>query len=230
MKKIIIIDDNTQELELISSHIQKEFQQTSLDVEITSLNDPFLYDFSISYDIIFIDIEMPKNGIQLANEIYIKYPLSKLIFITHRDDLVFDSFQAHPFQFIKKELFIDSIAQTVRALEKYYILVDKTIEFKSTAGLIKIKVNDIDYIESHNHRCTLHTKNNQVIIWNKLNEIESMINAPQMCRVHQSYLVNLTKVSHLEQNGLYIQSHYIPISRAKKNTVKESYLQYTSDL
>ena len=43
------------------------------------------------------------DGISYARSIKKKYPLSRIIFVSYRSDLVFDAIQVFPFSFVRKE-------------------------------------------------------------------------------------------------------------------------------
>ena len=82
MINIALIDDNLSDLNTLKSFIDKYTESDELDshieVNITTYNDPtlFLNENNFKYDLIFLDIEMPKiNGISLKSQICIKYSL-----------------------------------------------------------------------------------------------------------------------------------------------------------
>jgi two-component SAPR family response regulator len=58
---------------------------------------------STYFDVIFLDIDMPEiTGFDAAKKVKEISPESKIIFVTSKHDLVYNSFEYQPFYFIRK--------------------------------------------------------------------------------------------------------------------------------
>ena len=84
--------------------IENEIQKYTNNYVIDKINDPNILDLNKYYDVLLLEIEMIKDGIELAKEYLIYHKKTKIIFISNHIDRFFDIFDVHPFYFIKKDL------------------------------------------------------------------------------------------------------------------------------
>ena len=67
------------------------------------------------YDLVFLDIDMPKySGMDVAEEIRKKSADTDIIFVSNREDRVFETFSVQPFGFIRKNCFTEDLNATLR--------------------------------------------------------------------------------------------------------------------
>lgn len=100
--KCCVLEDCNRDLNQIISCIQAE-NNLNDQLSITSYTSASQIDLTTDiFDILLLDIDLPdKSGIDFAND-YIKiYPNTKIIFISSHNELVFDSFKVHPYNFIR---------------------------------------------------------------------------------------------------------------------------------
>ena len=96
---ILICDDNTAFAMQLQKDISEYFHNPNMNINVVT--DHF-DQIEGTYDVIFMDIELnDKNGIEIA-----KYHKDKhnclVIFTSSHENLVFNTFQVEPFQFIRK--------------------------------------------------------------------------------------------------------------------------------
>ena len=156
MYKVIIIDDNKNDLNMMKNKIIN-----CNKLELECFQDVSKIDMNKNYDAVFIDIDMPMmNGIDFANQYKLKHLDTFIIFVTNHSELVFDTFKVHPFDFIRKEHFDLEIE---RVIEELMFLLDKKnkkIQVKSNGEIIQIKLVDILFCESNKHNCYIYKNNN----------------------------------------------------------------------
>ncbi len=103
---VAICDDDKPMLIHISDTVKKEFLRLGLNVDIASFDNPLslINSHKINnYGIIFLDIDMPDmDGIEAGKIIKNLSSKTLVIFLTSKDELVYKSFEAHPFCFIRK--------------------------------------------------------------------------------------------------------------------------------
>ncbi|MEE1219219.1 MAG: response regulator [Ruminococcus sp.] len=105
--KILIIDDEKTFAENLRVFVEKVFSEMHTVLEITVTDDSkFVLYNSKQYDVILLDIEMPDcSGIKLASKLNEKNSNDDkphIIFVTNRDELVFDALKQQPFSFVRK--------------------------------------------------------------------------------------------------------------------------------
>ena len=75
---IALVDNNEQELEISSSLIENEIQKYTNNYVIDKINDPNILDLNKYYDVLLLEIEMIKDGIELAKEYLIYHKKTKI--------------------------------------------------------------------------------------------------------------------------------------------------------
>jgi DNA-binding LytR/AlgR family response regulator len=95
------------------------------------------------------------------------------------------------------------------------------IFIKTENRLEKVNLADIVYIEGMRDYRRIHTLNKKIMTLQNFNELELVIPAHLICRVHKSYMVALHKIESIERSRIIIADLVIPISE----TYKEQFFQ-----
>jgi DNA-binding LytR/AlgR family response regulator len=80
---------------------------------------------------------------------------------------------------------------------------------------------DILYIEGMRDYLRIHTSSKKIMTLQSFNELEQLIPAHIICRVHKSYMVAVNKIESIERSRIKIADQLIPVSE----TYKEAFLQ-----
>ena len=156
-----LVDDDKGSIDIIAAALVETFKKHSIVPSyrkyITASS--FLADYDeFPADILFCDIEMPQmDGIELCKRI----PENKkpvIIFISNREDKVFDSLSVHPFGFIRKKNFLKDISDvisnylsTISKRNKDSIVL-KTLNEKN----VVLEIDKIMYVESSRKHQYIH--------------------------------------------------------------------------
>ena len=175
-----------------------------------------------AFDCIFLDIQMKGiNGIECARKIREKDSHVILVFLSAISDYVFEGYEVNAIRYLLKPLNVQKchelldIIQNSIEKESAYLLINKT----------KINCDDITYIESYGHYCSIHAKE----------VIESKISIGELCRqlpdefiqVHRSFLVNLKHVEAIQKDQCILEDQsIIPISRSSVKKVNEAFMAF----
>ena len=228
MINIGIVDDNEQELSMIHNLIKEELDNHETVTKIECFNDPHDIDLDQHYDIFFLDIDMQINGIEFAKDIQDNNSNCIIVFITNRHDKVFDSFQVHPYDFIKKHELKTHVKPMIEGILNIIDIDNLVINVRTKEGTVKVNSKNIKYIESINHRCIIHTSTNEITSWCKLANFEMQLVSLDFFRIHQSFIINWNYVSNYQSSSLMIDDKEFPISRSKIKEAKKSRLEHLS--
>lgn len=178
-------------------------------------------------DILFMDIQLNhSNGIDFVskNAKYLKD--TQLIYITGYDEYIEDTFKTDPIYVLRKPLSEDKIASSYKkALDKInngnaYII------FKTLKETIKIKINNLLYMESKGRLIDIHTSKEVKTIYAKLSDIE-LENKDKFVRIHKSFLVNISKIKIYKYNKITLENNIeLPISRSHQKECKEKIMSF----
>ena len=180
-------------------------------------------------DLIFLDVEMPgANGFELLDSITYS-PM--IILTTSKTEYAFDAFQYHVNDYLKKPFtykrFLEAIqklqqpgpdpAPTQPAPAAAAQPADSEFLFiKSEDKLIKLKKDDILFLESMRDYVKFVTPGKSYITYSTLKNMEEKLNGPTFLKVHRSYIVNITKIDDIRGNTIYLLGNQVPIGKGHK--------------
>lgn len=184
-----------------------------------------------SFDIIFLDIEMPSiTGLEVAKQIRQNNFDVLIIFITSHPNFMSASFKVEAFDFLTKPLDTEELyAVLERCLQKYRQKHGQ-IKVRTPLGVAVIQLNDVMYIYSEKHYINFILNNDTTIrTLMTLNQLEAELTLyRQFARCHQSYIVNFDYVVEVQRTKILLKNYMdsLPVSRAYKESVKEKFLLY----
>ncbi len=219
--KICICDDDI----LLCQNLKMMIQKHGLHV-ITEFHSAeemlFECENQFPFDCIFLDIQMKeKNGIECARKIREYDKKVSIIFLSAIRDYVFEGYEVSAIRYLLKPLeqakcfeVLDLVEASLE-MEHHYLYVNKT----------KVDCEDILYIESYGHYCTIHGEKN----------VETKSSLSELCgklpegfvQTHRSYVVNLARVeSVLNDQCLLEDGSRIPISRSSVKKVNQAFMEH----
>lgn len=200
-------------------------------------------------DIILLDIQLKgeMNGIALAEKILLTHDIPIIYVTANTDDAHFNQARAtRPYAFISKpfkkldlqraiELTLSRLkleiekseyeneAGSVEPLEDTYLLKDR-IFIRHKERLIKIFLEDIQYVEAERNYCKVQTIKTKYTLSVPLKTLEDKLPSPLFLRVHRSFMVNLKHIDELGDTYLMIDKQTIPINKETKELLKQKLL------
>ena len=100
-------------------------------------------------------------------------------------------------------------------------VIQDSIFLKVDSKLIKVKINDILYIEAKGDYALFKTAEKGFIVHTTMKRVEERLSDHNFVKVHRSYVINLSKIVDIEESNLLIEHKVIPISRANKEALIE---------
>lgn len=96
---------------------------------------------------------------------------------------------------------------------------DKFLYIKSEYKLVKVRFDDILYIEGLKDYIKVYLVDNKKPVLSLMNmkKLEDFLPHPPFMRVHRSFIVNMTKVEMIDRGRIIIGSTIIPVSESYKN-------------
>lgn len=228
MYHFAIIDDNRLELDLIANVLNKECQHHHLESTITTYNDPLTFDFTIKYDAIFLDIEMPQeDGFSFASRLN-NYYETKIIIVTNHSEHITNIFNIHPYHFINKQYLhleiINVCNQLFKVLEDSPYLTGYIFDRKKN-----IKIKNIYYIVVEDHLCYiyLYRNNNLISIRETITNIENQFLNTGLIRINRSTIINMLHIKEIKKNKIVLNNNIrLTISPAYNKHFNKHYQKY----
>jgi DNA-binding LytR/AlgR family response regulator len=93
------------------------------------------------------------------------------------------------------------------------------IFIKSEKRIEKVELGDILYAEVLGNYMTIHTDRKKIIAYLTMKSLESQLSSADFIKIHQSFLVNCSKIESVEGNDLKVGEKSLPISRNYRDSV-----------
>ena len=226
--RILICDDEEHFLLLLEDYIKDYMRNRYIKCSIrTTTNPTAVLNSKESYDLAFLDIQMPINGIELAKELKQRNSRIVLFFITNYEEFQDDAMDLRAFRFYEKPF----------DAERLYAGLDKAMEYidgsyvdfylYNNGSQQRVLVDDILYITRENRKVVMVT--NKSIYNTRESFVEWMEKLPPLFfyQVHNSYFVNLHYVDKYDYKELIMSNgERIPIAPRKQSAFHSFWFEY----
>lgn len=174
--------------------------------------------------LIFLDIEMPEmSGIDFLNTLLTP---PQVVIISSKEEYAIQAFDYSVTDYLLKPI---TYARYFKAVSKAYEIfnkgranvdVEKEIFIKKNSSLVRIKYNDILWIEALENYVVINTINDKFTIHFTMKSIENQLPSIKFKRVHRSFIVNISRITSIEDNSVIIKLNeikkVIPIGKSYK--------------
>jgi DNA-binding LytR/AlgR family response regulator len=226
MKKLscIIVDDEPVARKILHEFVEQvPFLDLQGKFENATKAQSFLGNNEV--DIVFLDIEMPKvSGLQMLQTMHID---SLVILTTAFPQYALEGYELDIIDYLLKPFAFNRFHKAVQKAREYYQMKNNAVThltpsyifIKIDKRIEKIELNDILYAESVCNYVSVHTATKKIIAYLTMKSLESQLPASDFIKIHQSYLVNCSKIEAIEGNEIKLSSISLPISRNYRETV-----------
>lgn len=223
----LIVDDETLAQELIETHLKK-----IPDIKIVAKCHTAMEALRVlnehEIDIMFLDIKMPDlTGIELLKSLE-KPPYT--IFTTAYSEYALESYELNVVDYLLKPVRFDRFFKAMNKVlallngndkeaipEKSNTDTENYIFVKSEYKAIKIRFEEIIYVESIQKYVRFHLKEKKVMSLMSLSTVDSLLPDQQFFRCQKSFIANLNEVEGIDGNQLLMSSgDKVPVSKTLK--------------
>ncbi len=234
MLKIVICDDEEIIVNYVEKLIRESIKENMLVYKYTDgkkLKEDNKKEKLKDINILFIDIKINENnGIEIAKIMQKENQDLKIIYMTAYSQYSEEIFQTTPTYLLLKPLKKDKFKEAITKALKESKKGEGIKTFSVKGKIFNIKVNNIKYIESNKRVAIIHENDLIRKIYAKLNELEEIL-PKQFIRCHQSYIINLDKVSELSSHEFVLSTgERVPISQLKYKETKDLFIQYLGEV
>jgi DNA-binding LytR/AlgR family response regulator len=226
MKKLrcIIIDDEPVARKILREFTEKiPFLELQGQFENAMQARTFLQDNAT--DLLFLDIEMPKlSGIEFLQEMHFR-PL--VILTTAFPQYALAGYELDIIDYLLKPFAFNRFLKAVQKAREFKEMKEASLPgatatfifVRSEKRIEKIELGDILYIESLGNYAGIYTESKRITAYLTLKSLESQLPATGFIKIHQSYLVNFSRITAIEGNELKLGPKTLPIGRNYKDAV-----------
>ena len=226
----IIVDDDKLSCKVLSELVRRSSFLNLLGVfdnAISARNDLMTRS---DIDLIFLDIHMPvMDGFDFIGSL--ENPPS-IIMVTNNENLAVKAFDFDVIDYLLKPVvyarFCKAVDKVVRYQNKNISenLGQQEIFIKKGSALVKLKLNDIVFVEALENYVVVNSNTEKYTIHFTMKAIEQQLPSMLFIRVHRSYIVNKSRINMIRDNFLEISdlndNSSIPIGKSyRDNLLKE---------
>lgn len=220
MLRIAVVEDEKLYSDLLLSYFERVRVEEKIELSCTLFWDgmSFLDEYDSRFDIVFMDIAMPHmNGLEAAKRLREKDRLVPLIFITALAQYAIKGYEVDALDFLVKpvqyELFLLKLKKAIFYLNKD---AETSYTITTSAGMQKVPVRDIRYIESSKHYLIFHTASGEVKMRGSMKDILPFFLDKGFAAINSSLLINLCAVENVKGSEAVVAGERLLIARVYK--------------
>lgn len=171
-------------------------------------------------DLIFLDIRMKKlSGIQFLESLKIK---PKIIITSAYDEYALKGYELDVTDYLLKPFSFDRFVKSVDKVHNELINNNSNnkpdcIFIKTEYRIEKVKLSSILYIQGMKDYLQIHTTDKKIMTLQSFKNLIQYLPQKEFVRVHNSYMVSISRIDSIERNRIKIGVNLIPISDSYKN-------------
>jgi two-component system LytT family response regulator len=219
--KCIAIDDEPLALQQVAAYVQK-IPYLELIGQCSSAFQALELLEKQQVNLMFVDINMPDlNGLEFVKSLTQK-PL--LIFTTAYSEYALEGFKVDALDYLLKPFSFAEFSKAAGKARSQFELMqnvpeklesnDEFLFIKSEYKLLRVNLNDIQFIEGMKEYVRIHiTGQKPIMTLLSMKSLEAKLPENKFMRVHRSYIVNLEKVTTVERLTIvFDDKNRIPVS------------------
>ncbi len=231
--RLAICDDDAEILSAISGAIVNEFRRHDISAEVKLFRRAKDLEAKMKeqdFDLLFLDIDMPgMDGITFAKKIRQWNSHTEIIFVSNREDKVFDALRTSPEGFIRKSRFLEDVPAVIDLwIQNRPQEQDNQLVIQDREGTVTVQLDQVLYIESYDKVQELHLSDQKdpMEIRRSMQELEEALTPKGFLRVHKGYLVNYKFIRRLENTEVVLTNgEKIPMSRRRVQEIRNQYME-----
>jgi len=225
----IIVDDEPNAVSLLEMFIR---QNTGWDLRAKCYDarEALAFLKNDNVDLIFLDINMPQlTGMEMAA---LLPPSTHIVFTTAYSEYAAESYSFPTIDYLLKPITLKRFYAAMQKIDAFFartgtppreaappsaeaapalIKEDEYFFIKSGRTLQKVLLKDILYIEGEKEYARIVTPEQRLLVYRRLKDIEDQLSL-SFARIHNSYIVNLSRLDAIKDNHVFIGTIQIPIS------------------
>lgn len=242
--KIIIVDDESRARSMLSSLLEEFVEGIEIVGTANSVEEAISVIKKVKPELVFLDIQMPGgNGFTLFD--HFENPKFEVIFTTAYDQYAIEAIKKSALDYIMKPIGVEELIDAIEKFktkrknktdepEESFVFLDYEdagkqnlkIAISNIKGFELIKLKAILYCSASSNYCEFHLTNGKVFLASStLKFFEEKISPYGFLRVHDSYLVNLSKINkYIRGRGGQLElvdGTLLPVSRSRKDNLLE---------
>jgi len=230
MLNCIIFDDDELSSRIIEEYVKKTEFLNLVKAFPSAIHAIRGIEKSDDVQLIFLDIEMPEmTGIEFLKTLKVA---PQVIIVSSKEKYALEAFEYDVTDYLLKPV---SYARFYKAVSKVFdrytsgnkpAVEDDEIFIKKNSSLVRLKLSEILWVEALENYVVVNTGKEKHTIHFTMKAIETQLPSNTFKRVHRSFIVNIKKISSIEDNSILLRftngSKLVPIGKSyREKLLKE---------
>ena len=230
MYHIAIVDDEKEFRDQLQEFLKQYEAENQISFQISVFEDgtEILENYKNEYDIILLDIEMPKlNGMDAAEQIREKDEDVVLMFITNMAQYAIHGYSVGALDFVMKPITYYTFSMKMtRALKRAQKKAPKPLVLTLPEGIKTVEIKKIYYVEVQDRMLHYHTEDGEIVVRGTLQSAEEMLKPYPFAKCNHWYIVNLMHVKEVNKYIATVGPYLVEISRRNKAAFLKALTEY----
>lgn len=229
--RIGIVEDDESYIDKVQQYLSDYARDTGETFRTRVFRDgqQLTFDYRPEYDILLMDVEMPKmNGIEAAREVRKTDPSVTILFITNMAQYAIEGYSVRARAYLLKPL--NYVGFSLEMQSAIAALTDRRssdILVNTEDGVVKLPAGRISFVETDGHDLLYHTADSKTFrARSSMKDADASLSSLSFARASVSFLVNLAYVSHLTNDTVTVNGTRLPLSRAKRKDFLSALTEY----
>ena len=234
MIRIAIVEDDRHDREALKKCLNRYEKENQMKFSVTEFQDgeDIVTDYTASYDLIILDIEMAfLNGMKAAEKIRELDTNVIIIFITNMPQYAIQGYKVNALDYMLKPISWFSFSESMgRALSRVKTSAREYITISLKGGKQKLDVSKICYVEVQDHLLIYHTTEGNFVTKGTIRDAESQLDVKRFFRCNRCYLVNLEFVETYQGSDIMVNGDTIQVSRSRRKPFLDALNEYMNEV
>jgi len=231
--KLAICDDDARMLGALGRMIESSEHRANIELSRYSAPEELLAACAAErFDLVFMDIMLGEaNGIAVAEKVCAMLPEARVVFITaHLLDFAEKIFAGvRPYGYIGKPVDAAKVNYYLSRVLRELRAAQSTLRVRRRGVEYDLPLSGIHYIESRGRQAFVCCGEEMIGVYDRLDNLAGQLD-DRFVRCHQSYIVNLERVTALAPEGfvtdLVSEDEKPVVIRVSRNHLKETRRRY----
>lgn len=230
MLKIAVVEDQTEVRESLCQFIRQYAGEQGLLAEVEPFADGAVIaeGYQPGYDIIFLDVEMPRlGGFGAAERIRAVDPDVVLVFVTNMAQYAINGYAVGALDFVLKPVnYYTFTVRLARAIRRARQRKNGQILLTLPDCVRRLDTQQIHYVEVQNRMLHYHTELGEFVLRGTMQSAEKELSRYHFVRCNHWYLVNLSHVAEVRRDMVVVAGAELEISRRNRTAFLTALTEY----
>lgn len=231
MYQIAVCEDDAAVREPLCRMCSEILEHMDISHEVTPFSNAEALERAMTagtrFDLLCLDILMDgKTGMEFARQLRERDDKTSILFITNSEEFLREGYEVRPIHYLFKPVDREQLARALETDLRLHHRPD-SVTIRAGASVTVLPLDELLYVESRDHLTVVKLEQGERSFRIRLSDMEELLPRDRFCRCHNSYLVNMRRISKLDRKGLVLENgEWIPIGRSYYKAAQEKLVRF----